>query len=281
MKTILVPTDFSKPANNAALYAIHLAEEIKAKVLLYHVYDFPIGIAGDVAVPLSTPDELQKASDALLKKTAKRLQKISSIKIEYKAKMGSVIDKIIEEEDKASYIVMGMQGAGKLTELLVGSVTTSLMKKTKKPVFVIPEKAKYKQPRKIVLATDYEPTVNINSLKSLKSLARLFHSDILLVNVRNKKALITKESTIAENNFESALKGARHYYYYSDKNNLVEGINEFVKNKKADIVAIITRKYSLLNNLFHKSVSKKLAFHTKLPLLALPDNHKSIPAYFI
>jgi nucleotide-binding universal stress UspA family protein len=281
MKTILVPTDFSKPAYNAALFAIHLAEEMKAKVLLYHVYDFPIGIAGDVAVPLSSPDELQRESENLLKKTVQRLQKISSIEIRYKAKLGSVVDKIREEEDKATCIVMGMQGSGKLTELLVGSVTTAILKKTKKPVLVIPEKAKYIRPKKIVLATDYDPTVNLNSLKLLKSFIKLFDSEIFLVNVRNKKALVTKENTMAENNLESALKGAHHYYYYSDKDDLVEGINEFVKIKKADMIAIVPHKYSFFNNLFHKSVSKKMAFHTKLPLLALPDNHKSIPAYLI
>ena len=281
MKTILVPTDFSKPANNAALYAIHLAEEINAKVLLYHVYDFPIGIAGDVAVPLSTPDQLQKSSEHLLKKAATRLQKISTVEIKYKAKMGSIVDKILEEEDNATYVVMGMQGAGKLTELLVGSITTAVLKKTKRPILVIPEKAKYVKPRKIVLATDYDPTINVNSLKSLKLFTRLLHAEILIVNVRNKKALVTKENTIVENTMEIGLKGAHHYYYYSDKDNLVEGINEFVTIKNADLIAIIPHKYSFFNNLFHKSVSKKMVFHTKLPLLALPDNHKSIAAYLI
>lgn len=281
MKIILVPTDFTKPANNACLYAIHLAEEIGAKVLLYHVYDFPIGIAGDVAVPLATPDQLQKASEQLLKKAATRFQKISSVEIKYKAKMGSIVDKILEEEDKATYIVMGMQGAGKLTELLVGSITTAVLKKTKKPILVIPERAKYVKPKKIVLATDYEPTVNVNSLKSLKLFTKPFHSEILLVNVRNKKARVTTENTIAENTMESTLKGAHHYYYYSGKDDLVEGINEFVASKKPDLIAVIPHKYSFFNNLFHKSVSKKLAFHTKLPLLALPDNHKSIAAYLI
>ena len=35
MKTILVPTDFSDAANNAAEYAIKLAKEIKAQVVLF------------------------------------------------------------------------------------------------------------------------------------------------------------------------------------------------------------------------------------------------------
>ncbi len=68
MKTILVPTDFSKSANNAALYAVNLSKEMKAKILLYNVYDFPVDIAGDAAVPLLTTSELKKESEHLLKK---------------------------------------------------------------------------------------------------------------------------------------------------------------------------------------------------------------------
>ena len=39
MKTILVPTDFSKCANNAMMYALEVAKRIEAKVVaLYVVY---------------------------------------------------------------------------------------------------------------------------------------------------------------------------------------------------------------------------------------------------
>jgi nucleotide-binding universal stress UspA family protein len=104
---------------------------------------------------------------------------------------------------------------------------------------------------------------------------------VFIVNVRNKKEKIAKENAIAEMTTENALKGGRHYYFYSEKADLVDGINDFVKARKADMIAIIPHKYTFFNNLFHKSVSKRMAFHTKLPLLALPDNHKSIAAYFI
>lgn len=39
MKTILVPTDFSKCANNAMMYAMEVAKHMEAKVVaLYVVY---------------------------------------------------------------------------------------------------------------------------------------------------------------------------------------------------------------------------------------------------
>lgn len=38
MKTILVPVDFSSVSDNAADYAVELANKMKAKILLFHVY---------------------------------------------------------------------------------------------------------------------------------------------------------------------------------------------------------------------------------------------------
>ena len=38
MKRILVPTDFSRVANNALKYAIEIAGDFNAELYLYHVY---------------------------------------------------------------------------------------------------------------------------------------------------------------------------------------------------------------------------------------------------
>lgn len=281
MKTILVPTDFSQSADNAARYAVNLAREMKAKLLLFHVYDIPMVVAGDLAAPLITPNELKKESANLLKKTAANLQKISPVEIKCKVTTGAAIDEILAEEKKASFIVMGMKGAGKLNELIIGSITTGVLKRTKKPLLIIPAKAKFKHPKKIVLATDYDPTTNAKSFNALKKIKKAFNSKVFVVNVRNTKEGIGKENAVAEMKTESALKDRHHYYFYSEKADLVDGIKDFVQTKKADMIAIIPHKYTFFNNLFHRSVSKRMAFHTKLPLLALPDNHKSIAAYFI
>ena len=50
MKNILVPTDFSATAKNAAFYALKLAEQLNVKKLvLYHSYEIPVTI--DPMVP--------------------------------------------------------------------------------------------------------------------------------------------------------------------------------------------------------------------------------------
>ena len=58
METILAPTDFSKPADNAVTYAAEVAKLTKAKLILLHVYIIPI-TSGESAVLLPPCTDIQ------------------------------------------------------------------------------------------------------------------------------------------------------------------------------------------------------------------------------
>ncbi len=279
MKTILVPTDFSKAARNAAEYAVNIAKDINAKVILFHIYHVPISVS-EVPVMIITPAELHLDAETLLKKEAVYLRKKTGVEVKCIAKMGLAVDEILEEAKNATLIIMGMKGANRLSEVLMGSITTATLRKAKTPVLVIPEKATYKKPEKIVFACDYDPKTDVHTLDALKGLMKTFGSKIFVVNVKKKKESIPVEEAVARIKVESKLNDVEHVYYFPEKEDLVEAINEFVEDKQADMVAIIPHRYNLMERLFHKSISKEMAFHTHVPLLALPDNHKSIPAYF-
>lgn len=278
MKTILVPTDFSKAANNAAEYATHLAKDIKAKILLFHAYHVPIP-ASDVPIMVSTED-MQKENEMLLKKEATRLHNLTGVEIKYEATMGFAVDEIIHKKN-VELIIMGMRGGGKLSEALIGSVTTDTLRKSKTPVVVIPEKVKYTRPEKIVFACDYDSGTGTKALDVLKDIVKVFNSRVYVVNIKQKKETVNVDEAVARVRLENKLNDVEHMYYFPEKEDLVEGINEFIKSKKADMVAIIPHHYSLMDRLFHRSISKKMAFHTNVPLIALPDNHTSIPAFFL
>lgn len=270
MKTILVPTDFSNAAQNAAEYAVHFAKDINAKILLLHVYNLPMLPVGEVPTEYITTDELQIENEKSLEKEVRRLSKITAIEIQYKAKMGLAVDEIVEEEKGKSFIIMGMTGAGKLSELLLGSITTATLKQVQTPVIVVPENISYKKPERIVLSSDYNPSTNEQTLHALNDLVALFKSKIYIVNVKKKKEEILVESEITNAKLETELKGSAHFYYFPVHNDLVEGVNEFVEAKKADMIVVIPHQYTFMERLFHKSFSKKMAFHTHVPLLVLP-----------
>lgn len=269
MKTILVPTDFSAAAANAAEYAVHLSKDLKATVILLHVYHFPTSVS-EVPIMVVTPEELEKQNNALLKKEAARIKKKTGAEVKYMAKPGLAVDEIIEEGKKAALTVMGMRGAGKMGEALLGSITTTTLRKIQNPLLVIPDNASYKKPEVIVFATDYDPKINLQTIDTLKEFRNIFHSKIYVVNVKQKKESVAVKEVFSDT-LENKLNDTEHVYYFAEKEDLAENINEFAKNHHADIIAIIPHHYNLMERLFHRSVSRKMAFHSSIPLLALPD----------
>lgn len=76
MKNILVPTDFSATAQNAARYALQLAGQLGApKVILYNAYQAPLMIDPMVpAVQLLDEEQLRSSSQDSLDKFKLLLQ---------------------------------------------------------------------------------------------------------------------------------------------------------------------------------------------------------------
>jgi len=57
--------------------------------------------------------------------------------------------------------------------------------------------------------------------------------------------------------------------------NVEKAMNNYVENNPIDLVAMITTKGNLFNNLFHDSITKQAAMHTKMPLLVMHANLKN------
>ena len=281
MKTILVPTDFSKAADNAAEYAVNLAKAINAKVMLFHVYHMPVSVASETMVFDMNLDDLQKAKEEHLNTQSENLRSKSGVTVNYKAMMGLAVDDILHESKDAYILVMGMRGADLVSEVLVGSITTDIIKKSKVPVLAIPDGVAFKKAERIAFACDYNPQTDLHALNALKSFAKTFNATIDIVNVKKNDEMVTMEEAIAGVKVEDKLEGVAHMYHFPQNDNKVDGINNFVKEHHSDMVAIIPHHYTMLENLFHTSVTKKMAFHTDVPMLTLPDNHKTVAAYFL
>jgi nucleotide-binding universal stress UspA family protein len=278
MNKILVPTDFSFAARNAAIYAVNLAKDIGATVVLLHIYPVPVPMM-DIPIIAITPDELQLESERLLKIELDFIEQQTSVIVQIAAKMGLTVDEILEEEKSAFMLVMGMKVATKVSEHLIGSITTTVLRKVKTPLLVIPENSSYKKPEKIVFACDYNSKTHVDTVESLKKFSKIFDAKIYIVNIMQDKSIKIDKSL--QTKLDSELSELSHIYYFSEKEDLVEGIIEFVNLHKADMIAIIPHQYNLIEHLFHKSISKKIAFHTHVPLITLPDNHITKSGYLL
>ena len=139
---ILVPTDGSEDALEAASYAAALARQFGARVTLLHVVEVP-----QIPLPIVSfsPEqrervrqELRKAGEAILAMTRKPLHE-AGIQAEVELHEGKAPEVIAEVGAQGVYdlIVMGRHGTTPAARLLIGSVSEKVSRVAPCPVLII------------------------------------------------------------------------------------------------------------------------------------------------
>jgi nucleotide-binding universal stress UspA family protein len=274
MKTILVPTDFSAAAYNAIEYALQIAEKTGSKLSLLHVYQYPVI---PTEAPIMIPyQDLEKASLKALHKLEKEIEEKNKqhIKITSHCVCGFPADEINDYalKHKADLIIMGMSGSGFIDEKIIGSTTTTLIRKSKCPVLVIDNEVKYSGLEKIALASDLHDLKNNKILEPLIEIAGLFNSHIYIIHVDAEKETAAEMKKSPAGSILNHKLGEISHSFHSVKNeDVTEGIQAFMNSHKIDLVVMIPRERSIWKTLFQEPNTKRLAFHTKTPMLALHE----------
>lgn len=274
MKKILFPTDFSEVANNAFLYALRLADTIGAEIITLHVYDLPQLDYMNVPVYLLDIYEVTELSNfenykhhiPALRAIAEH-HKLEHIKISNVLESGNLVDNIhkISEEEHIDYIVMGTKGAEGLTATFLGSVTERVMHHSKTVVLAVPENCEYAPIRRILFPTKYKPD-DVALLAKVKELAAIFNAHIDCLTV----ALAGTIKEDRENYWKEQI-GANIELHRIDSEDVEGSILNFIETHNIDMLAMPVHHRGFFEGLFHASLSKKLAFHVKIPILAIHE----------
>ena len=150
MKKVLIALDFDPTAQKVAEVGYSFAKSLGAEVILLHVTvdplfyssveSFPIiGYTGSLITPLQLMDtkETIKESGRFLDKIKHHL---GDDTIQTLIQEGDFADVILNasEEIKADMIVMGTHSKRWLEEIIMGSVTESVLHQSTIPLFIIP-----------------------------------------------------------------------------------------------------------------------------------------------
>jgi nucleotide-binding universal stress UspA family protein len=288
MKRILVPVDFSKNSLKAARFAIRIAELAKSDVCLLHVTNVlvPTGpIPRGVLVKM--PKDLLKDREHELQMFAKKVFKSENIemnpkKVSLKAvDNGSVRDGVLAEikNFNADLLVMGTCGASGFKEFFIGSNTASIMEDASCPVLSVPEKFIIREVKTIALATELQDTAN--ELKKVVPFAKLFGAAIEVFHTFPNFPEKIKVSEIDYGKLEADLIKKSKYDYTEIimvetpfTNDVVGGIEYFIKRKKPQILVMFSTKRNWFDKITEKSKTKKLIFHSKVPVLSFKREKK-------
>lgn len=287
MKTILVPTDFSDNAANALDYAIGLARYVQGSIILFHNSDIPVTYsgtnlfsAGDLAlgsdplVPgaaLATPD-LEKIFQAKLEELADQYRQRTggSLPIATRYQWGGLTDNLndILRQDQVDLVVMGTRGATTFLDRLIGSTTTSVLQQAHQPVLAIPAEARFQPPKKIAFAAELEHDEQVY-LSQLLAFARPFGAAIALVHVNRERESAGLEQRLAE--LRRQFPDQPLPLVQLEEENVAKGLETFIRDQQAELMAVGIHERGFWASLFHSSVTEQLAYHTSIPLLALPE----------
>lgn len=279
MIKILLPTDFSKASLNAIEYALNFASGSNAKFIFFHSFvPFNSALSG---TPEHNRKEISRVEQDLKIRIEKLMfkmnEKFPDVAIETCIDKGAETQQIISfsKKNKIDLIIMGTTGASGLKELIIGSVTVAIIAKSECPVLAVPAKYKYKTIKKILMPTNYA----LHDLIALKFLFQFLvtkNAAIHFLHIHPKGKPSLKDIELMEafkKTINSLFKKKNKEFSLHQGNDAEQCISTLVKKEKIDITVMTTiKRKSLINRIFHSSLTKKMACHTLIPLLAIPIN---------
>jgi len=279
MKTIAVLTDFSARAAHAARYALHLAQKIKADILLFNAFltpsDIPL-VASEVAWPLDYEENLQETEKAL-QTLAKKLEHWSDghhlpgehvPKIDCNCEQGplSVAISAIEKNKDIFLIVMGAHGADALTTLMLGNNCRQLIDATKLPLLLVPEHARFKIPERIAFATELN-FADIGYLESLGHLAKYFSAEIMVTHIQKDDGKDQEELQSFMDHVAARVAYNKVTYCALSGKTPIKGLEWLLQHNRPDLLVMMHHERGLFASIFGSSITQKMAAHTPLPML--------------
>lgn len=273
MKTILLATDFSAAANNAADYALELAKYFDTKLILLNAYPLPPANY-DTGLPTDVISDLHKKSEEGLSELKSRLIKkgVGDLNIECLSVMGATID-VIEEEcriKKVDLAVMGIVShAGKIKEHIIGSSSLSAARQLSTPMFIIPDEVKYKRIRKISFACGLKNPEQAQIIYQAKYFAKAFDAELEVINIEKPNEERSEEKAMAIEFVEEKLETVNHKTFLLADQDATLGLEDHYEQYPADVIILNPKKHNILQTFFGTSVTKNMVFHSKVPLLII------------
>ena len=287
MKTILVPTDFSAAAENAALYALSIARVIKANIRLFNAFMVPVetSMASQVSWPLVDYTSMSKSTLAELNILAKKLKEEDQSysgydfhpQIECSFDVGNTATLIADmvERENISMIIMGMSGAGGIKRFFLGSTSRDMIDKSPVPLLLIPALSRFRAIDKIAYATNFGPG-DSEVVRSVASLAAYFKAGVLIAHITNDKYEGEYKQQI--DSFLTDISTRVNYtniqYRHVKSSSVDQGLAVLTQHPEADIITVVHHTYNWFESLFRHSHTQELAQHTEMPLLVYPSPEK-------
>lgn len=270
MKKILVPTDFSKEAEQALKVAAQLAKKHGSEIYLLHMLELPL----DQVDALSQYSELPEAM-FFMKLAHQKFENtmaqdyLQGITVHETVDFNQTFTGISNtcKEHDIDLIVMGSHGANGFKEMFIGSNTEKVVRTAEAPVLVIKNDHTNFEINDFVFASDFKND-NKETYRQAIKLAMALNAKIHLLFVNTANNFVT--TAVAKGRILEFIAGNDFENYtisiYND-DSVEKGILNFSHTIGADLIGISTHGRQGIAHFFNGSISEDLVNHAKRPVV--------------
>ena len=258
MNIILIPTDFSENANYALEYASFIAKEKGGKLIILHVYQHHKEL-----------DKIQKKF-----KEIETYPYLKGVDYELRTVKGISVSNTIKKvgiESRVGLIIMGSNGVSNIEEMLLGSNTENVIRKSHFNVITIKHRMPELKIKSILFPSDFTSEV-YSIFDGIKNFSELFGAKIHLLNVvdsEDSKILndvSLKMDTLIEH--YPLKEDSYHKVIIKDKSQEL-GILNYCIDNNIDLIAIGSHGKSVLHKLIKESTSQNVVRDSFRPILTM------------
>lgn len=284
MKKILVPTDFSKPAQIATDVAVDIAKKAKAELILLHVIEEAVSGSFNIEGEASRGGNFEDSLFTLkLIERSKKLManavadlKEKGVKVKPILRIGTPYHGMhtIITENKVDLVVMGTSGKNKLDEMIIGSNTEKVVRLAHCPVLTVHKKPASSNFKDIVYASGMGKDEEVFS-RIVKTAQSLYNSTVHLVRI-NTPGNFQRDAVVRKYMEDFAKKLQLKNYTINVFNDVSEeeGIIYFAESINADMIAMATHGRTGFAHVLAGSIAEDVVSHSKRPVLTFVVKHK-------
>lgn len=280
MKTIVLPTDFSRNSWNALFTALKLFNKVQCEFVLLNAFQ---PSSGQVFKDDSSK-QLWEVYETLKEEALAKMTEVTAyLKKEYQnphhqfrslCVRGDLVIALKEliESEPVDLILMGTQGATRTKRVFLGSNTVRVLKHfTGLPVFAVPEAFDLQVLNRMVLSTDYTHGFSTFELHTVLELAAIWKAQIHVAYAANEFDLKEAQSKHREQ-LEQLLKAKK---YRMDQISLTgkvsDAIAQYAQEIGAELIVLPRHRHGIINKLIREPVVSRMAYNSNSALLVLPQ----------
>ncbi len=259
MKTIVLATDFTDSTAQVADYALALARQLHARLVIVHAYERFAN--GPTDVVSTTADPLEQIREQLIHTSQ------GSVDVSVVARYGeprACIEAVVAEQ-QADLLVMALADNRPYTARFMGSLSTTMIPQTLVSMLILPPGSSCKPIETVVLALDLSAPINAVVLGHAKEFLLQLGATAHILCMDDDPDPQQRE---AAQSIQGLFDGLPNTFSFRPGYDLTSTLDEYLMTHPADLIMLLPNYHSRLNIWLMESVTQQVARQSVVPVLA-------------